>query len=38
MTSPSAFLYRYTPAWVGRVRIFSCRSMVPVDWMKPAEG
>src|ERR1035438_3748668 len=27
MTSPSAFLYRYTPGSVGMVRIFACRSM-----------
>src|SRR6185437_11544621 len=26
MTSPSAFLYRYTPGEVGMVRIFCCRS------------
>src|SRR5579859_4877747 len=27
MTSPSAFLYRYTPGSVGIVRILACRSM-----------
>src|ERR1700757_1240716 len=30
MTSPSAFLYRYTPGSVGMVRIFACRSMKAV--------
>src|ERR1700686_525667 len=28
MTSPSAFLYRYTPAEAGKVRIFAARSMI----------
>jgi hypothetical protein len=27
MTWPSAFLYRYTPAVVGKVRILAARSM-----------
>src|ERR1700739_949512 len=30
MTSPSAFLYRYTPGSVGIVLIFACRSMEAV--------
>src|SRR5690349_21761710 len=28
MTSPSAFLYRYTPAEVGKLRILACKSIL----------